>query len=199
MPVQIEKLSKSFGEKKVLDEISLTLSNGITMLEGPSGCGKTTFGRILVGLEKKNSGKITGIGTVSYLFQEPRLFPWLTVLENLTAVTGCAVDEATEMLQKVGLEKEIHAFPGELSGGMQRRVSLARALLKQADFYLFDEPLAGLDASLRQSMCELIRETVPSNAVSLIITHAAEEVRSIANTRLAMENGKIQNIKEQMD
>lgn len=199
MSVQIENLSKSFGEKKVLDAITLTLKDGITMLEGPSGCGKTTFGRILAGLEKKDDGKISQIGTVSCLFQESRLFPWLTVLENLTAVTGCTVKQAEEMLQRVGLEKEIHAFPGELSGGMQRRVSLVRALLKPADFYLFDEPLSGLDASLRMSMCHFIRETVPRDSVTLIITHSAEEVLTIADIRLKMENGKIRNTEEQMD
>ncbi len=199
MQVPIEHLTKSFGDKTVLDDVSLTLKKGITMLEGPSGCGKTTFGRILTGLEKQDSGRFTKIGSISCLFQEPRLFPWLTVLENLTAATGCEKQSAMKLLEKLGLENEHASYPGELSGGMQRRVSLARTLLKPAEFYLFDEPLVGLDAALRTSVCELIRDTLPRDSVALIITHTAEEVKAVADFRLVMKDGKIYETKEQMD
>lgn len=193
MHLQINALTKAFGERAVLDSVALTLDSGIYALTGPSGCGKTTLARILCGLEEKDSGSITPQSyKASFMFQEPRLFPWLDVLSNVEKVTGCDTKRATELLEALELGDDLRKHPYELSVGMQRRVAIARTLApRDADLYVFDEPLAGLDEERKRTVCRLIKENVPPDSVVIIISHELSEVSEISDCVLKFADGKI--------
>ncbi|MGN0571215.1 MAG: ATP-binding cassette domain-containing protein [Candidatus Fimenecus sp.] len=174
MTVTLDKVSKSFDGKQVFSDFSHTLSlQGITALMGPSGCGKTTLLRLLCGLERPDSGKISGIPeTYTFLFQENRLLPWASALENIALVSD--TQTAADILRKVGLEQELHTLPTALSGGMQRRVALARALAHQSSVLLLDEPFKGLDAELCRKMIALLMQEAEKRPI-LFVTHSLQE------------------------
>ena len=139
--LELVDIHKEFDGKKVLDGISLSVAAGeCVCLTGASGCGKTTLLRIAAGLETADSGvrNINAKTKIAVLFQEDRLLPWDTALSNITAV-GVDADRARYFLKRVGLENEADSYPDELSGGMKRRLSLARMLAYGGDLYLFDE------------------------------------------------------------
>lgn len=144
-----EQLSLSFEEKVVLKDFSLTIPDrGIIALQGPSGCGKTTLLRILAGLEHPQAGTLRDISPqqTALLFQDDRLLPWRTVFQQLTDVLPRSRwDEAPKLLELVELSGEEHTYPAQLSGGMGRRLALARCLALEAKLYLLDEPFAGVD------------------------------------------------------
>ena len=123
MTLEVKKLKKSFDAKDVLCGVDLELSDGIYLLTGASGCGKTTLLRILGGLETADSGDFTKL-TVSFMFQENRLFPWLNITENITETANCSRETALALLDSLGLGGNEKKYPHELSGEMQRRVSL---------------------------------------------------------------------------
>jgi ABC-type multidrug transport system ATPase subunit len=193
MRLQINALKKSFGERVVFDGVNLTLDPGIYTLTGASGCGKTTFVRIICGLEEKDSGEIVPNSyKSSFMFQEPRLFPWLDVLANVEKVTECEINRATELLCALELGDDLHKHPYELSVGMQRRVAIARTLaIHDADIYVFDEPFAGLDEERKRAVCRIIKDNVPQDSVVIIISHELAEVSEIADLNLKLENNKI--------
>ena len=144
-----KNLSLFYGEKEVLKNFSLAIPlTGIIALQGPSGCGKTTLLRVIAGLERPHSGQIEGISPqdTAFLFQENRLFPWRTALQHLTDVMARPDPErARELLTLVELDGEEVRYPRELSGGMGRRLALARALALDSRLLLLDEPFAGVD------------------------------------------------------
>ena len=179
MPIVISGLSKAFGEKQVLENFSCTLpAPGLTALMGPSGVGKTTLFRILLGLEKPDSGVIFGMEgkTLSVVFQEDRLFPDLTVLQ--TAEVAGTNGEA--WLARLGLQSELSAYPQSLSGGMRRRVSIARAICRNGDVFLLDEPFQGLDRERKRDVMEIFRQLKKEKPV-LLITHDPEEADFLAD------------------
>ena len=182
--ISLQHVSLDYGDKRVLDRFSLTLpEGGITCLHGPSGSGKTTVLRLLAGLVVPQSGTIVGKPKKpALLFQEDRLLPSFTALENVAAVLPKArEDEAEVWLSKVGLLEDAHLRPRELSGGMQRRVALARALAYGGDFLLFDEPFTGLDMSLTRQMAALVLET---GTPALVVTHSREEIALLGGKTL---------------
>lgn len=179
MPIVISGLSKAFGEKQVLENFSCTLpAPGLTALMGPSGVGKTTLFRILLGLEKPDSGVIFGMEgkTLSAVFQEDRLFPDLTVLQN-AEVAGT---NGEAWLARLGLQSELSAYPQSLSGGMRRRVSIARAICRNGDVFLLDEPFQGLDRERKRDVMEIFRQLKKEKPV-LLITHDPEEADFLAD------------------
>lgn len=179
MPIVISGLSKAFGEKQVLENFSCTLpAPGLTALMGPSGVGKTTLFRILLGLEKPDSGVIFGMEgkTLSVVFQEDRLFPDLTVLQN-AEVAGT---NGEAWLARLGLQSELSAYPQSLSGGMRRRVSIARAICRNGDVFLLDEPFQGLDKERKRDVMGIFRQLKKEKPV-LLITHDPEEADFLAD------------------
>ena len=179
MPIVISGLSKAFGEKQVLENFSCTLpAPGLTALMGPSGVGKTTLFRILLGLEKPDSGVIFGMEgkTLSVVFQEDRLFPDLTVLQN-AEVAGT---NGEAWLARLGLQSELSAYPQSLSGGMRRRVAIARAICRNGDVFLLDEPFQGLDRERKRDVMEIFRQLKKEKPV-LLITHDPEEADFLAD------------------
>lgn len=155
-PIKINNISKSYGEKKVLRNLTLEIHTGtITVLRGASGCGKTTLLKILAGLEKQDSGTVELSGKISMVFQENRLLPWLTALENVAAVSNKRT--ASKYLDLVGLGDNEDKFPEELSGGMCRRLAIARALSYGGDILILDEPFTGLDSELKTKISDLFK------------------------------------------
>ena len=179
MSISFEKVSFSYDKTAVLKEVTWHLpEHGVVCLWGASGCGKTTALRLLAGLEKPASGEVKGTGSVSVVFQEDRLLPWRTALENVTVV---GIDEAIarELLTTLGLtDAEMDAYPSHLSGGQQRRVALARALAAKSDLLLLDEPFNGLDEDTWLDVARLIRVMAESRPV-VLVTHIPEQVQAL--------------------
>lgn len=173
--IAAEQLTLSFEGRAVLNDFSLSLpSSGITALRGPSGCGKTTLLRVLAGLEVPQSGMVTGITPrqTAFLFQENRLLPWRTAMQHLTDVLPSGRHgEAPRWLELVELTGEEHVYPAALSGGMQRRLALARCLALGGALYLLDEPFAGVDADrASRIMARLKQQHLPI----LLVSHEAD-------------------------
>ncbi len=172
--MRLENIAKSFSAKKVV----FTGFNAqipekkITCILGGSGKGKTTLMNMILGLEKPNGGKIEFESKPSFsaVFQDNRLLPFCTALENVM-FAGADKDTAKAALCKVGLEKEENTLPHKLSGGMQRRLTLARALCKpNYTHLLLDEPFTGQDEQMKEHLVQLIKEETPGKTV-VIITH----------------------------
>ena len=173
--MRCEELTLSFGDKRVLDHFSLELPlRGITALRGPSGCGKTTLLRVLAGLERPQGGQVRGLapGDTAILFQENRLFPWRTVEQHLTDILPREErGRADNLLSLVELSEERSSYPGSLSGGMGRRLALARCLALPARLYLLDEPFAGVDSS---RAARILARLAQLPAPVLLVSHESE-------------------------
>ena len=182
MSIGLNHVSFAYDKTVVLQDVTWHLPpHGVVCLWGPSGCGKTTLLRLLAGLEKPQTGRIDGIGRVSMVFQEDRLLPWRTALENVTTV-GADEDASYRLLSALGLSaEELHALPAHLSGGQQRRVALARALAVQSDVLLLDEPFNGLDEDRWQDVVPLILAAAESRPV-VMVTHIREQVQALNAT-----------------
>lgn len=179
MSVCVNGVSFAYGDTPVLQNVSWELpDSGVVCLWGPSGCGKTTLLRLLAGLEKPLTGSVEGVGRVSMVFQEDRLLPWFTALENVT-VTGADEVEARKQLLALGLtEEETDTLPRNLSGGQQRRVALARALAADSDLLLLDEPFNGLDEDTWQNVVPLVTAYAATCPV-VLVTHIREQAEAL--------------------
>lgn len=183
------KLSKSFGEKKVLHGLDLQIKGGkITALMGPSGEGKTTCLRILAGLETADAGSVSGTegAVISFLFQEDRLLPWLSLYDNLALVLKGRLPaeeihkEIQKMLELLSLSGNESKLSAQLSGGMKRRVALARAFLYPADVLLLDEPFKGLDRALKGRIAPALFRKYARGKTVLLVTHDVEDAEAYA-------------------
>ena len=191
----VTDLRFSYGKKEVLQGLNLSLKSGeILAVMGPSGCGKSTLLQLIAGQLKPNGGEIQSTAKrISHAFQEPRLFPWLTVRENLAAVLNEKETEEQKeekirsALRKVELEDCLELYPNALSGGMKSRVSLARALIYEGDLLLLDEPFAALDEALRIRLGELLKKEIKSRGASaILVTHHTEDAARIADRILEL-------------
>ena len=202
--VIVENVSKSIGDeyasKTIVENCSFQVPRGkFTVLIGPSGCGKTTLINLIAGYDQPNAGRITldgepvGAPTSDRLvvFQETALFPWMTVFQNVTygpsvqrrARAADTEAEANSLLTRFGLREFRDKYPNQLSGGMQRRAELARALINQPRVLLMDEPFRGLDAMTRQLMQEyLLRLFEGSGQTILFVTSEIDEAILLADT-----------------
>ncbi len=174
--MELCNLSFSYGKQEVFSDLSYTFGQGIYALTGSSGCGKTTLLRLMAGLLRPSGGRILGggIGNTSVAFQDFRLFPALTALEN-AAITSTK-EKAEAMLSFLGFSKEdMEKFPSELSGGMQERVSLVRALLAEKPLLLLDEPTNALDSGVKEILYPLIKDA-GKNATVILVTHDKADI-----------------------
>lgn len=183
----VEHLHLSFGSKAVLQDFSLTIPHtGVTALSGPSGCGKTTLLRCLAGLQTPDSGTISGIspGETALLFQENRLLPWRTVREHITDVLPPhRWDMVSSLLALTELEGESQSYPAQLSGGMGRRLALARCLALEARLYLLDEPFTGVDLPRIHLLMEYLRQL----PVPVLLSTHEPEVLALAHRVIPLD------------
>ena len=170
--MEIKNLTKKFGDKLVFNKFSAEIPTGKTsFIMGESGCGKTTLLKILIGLDKDYDGEIKGLdGKISCVFQEPRLFPTLNVLENLELVEKGANLSSNELLRLVELENDTKLYPNELSGGMKMRLAIARALYYNGDTFIMDEPFSALDEELKERLLPKLFALLKGKTV-IVVSH----------------------------
>ena len=183
--VHVANLRVAFGERIVFDGLALDVARGeILAVLGPSGCGKSTLLRAIAGLDVHPEGTIAVDGEVGYVFQEPRLFPWLSVEQNVRFAARTAEERARveQVLALTGLDDAAKALPKALSGGMAQRASLARTLVRKPSVLLLDEPLAALDALRRMQLQEALAEIIAAvRASAVLVTHDIEEALYLAD------------------
>jgi len=187
--IEIKNLSFSFGSNQIISDLSLEIEEGKTYcIMGKSGVGKTTLLKLIAGLLKPDNGEILGTGKLkkSFIFQENRLLPGLSVYGNIKYVTADE-EKISKALHDTSLISEKDKMPDELSGGMARRVAIARAAAFDGDIYFIDEPLYGLDVRTSQGILELIKNTV-RNKTALIITHSPEEAFYLSDKIIFLKN-----------
>ena len=179
--LKLTGISHSYGDHPVLQAVDLTIRPGQRLaLMGPSGCGKTTLLRIALELLKPASGTVENtFRKTAVVFQEPRLLPWRTALENVNLVLGdgrSTPDIARGFLEQAGLSEAADKYPRELSGGMQQRVAVARALAAGGDLLILDEPFKAMDEDLRRQIMDLVAQT---EAAILLVTHEESEAKKL--------------------
>lgn len=178
--MEVRDICKSYNGRLVLDHVSFTIPTGITILWAPSGAGKTTLLRILMGLERPDSGTLTGTDVRwAAVFQEDRLLEHQDAAGNLRFALGADYDAASAatMLAALGLDDRSGTAIRDYSGGMKRRLALARALLVKSDAIALDEPFTGLDGENRQRALQAIRHAAESKPV-LLVTHDRSDLNA---------------------
>lgn len=187
--LEVRNLNKKYQDLSVIDDFSITVRDGeVVALTGPSGCGKTTLLNIIAGLETSDSGTISSASKrISYMFQDTRLLDWRSVYENIKLVNdNASKEDVFSLIEEVGLKGFENYYPTELSGGMKKRVALARALSYSADILLMDEPFQGLDYGIRMEILNMLKKLWEKRRSSILfVTHEIDEALSIA-TRIVV-------------
>src|SRR5690625_748117 len=213
--VEFRNVTKRFGDTVVLDGLNLNLNaNEVTVVIGPSGSGKSTLLRCINVLETINGGDliVDGLSVLGnrkqvreirqeagMVFQQFNLFPTMTALENVTfgmrkvrkTPRHQALQEAMELLNKVGLADRAEHYPNELSGGQQQRVAIARALAIKPKLMLFDEPTSALDPELRHEVLRVMQDLGEEGMTMIVVTHEMDFAQRMANRIIFMDQGKI--------
>lgn len=215
LAVKVDRLYKSFGNLKVLRDITTEIHKGeVIAIIGPSGCGKSTFLRCLNLLEIPTSGQIYIDGVditapstdimkirqkVGMVFQHFHLFPHMTVLQNVmyapVKVKQVAKDEARqkglELLEKVGLSEKAEVYPSKLSGGQKQRVAIARCLAMEPEILLMDEPTSALDPEMVKEVLDVMKALTQTGITMAIVTHEMGFAREVAHRILFLDGGKV--------
>lgn len=211
--IEVKDLSKSFGEKKILKNISVDIREGdVVCVIGPSGSGKSTFLRCLNRLEEPTDGHIFFEGVdicdkstnidkhrqkMGMVFQQFNLFPHMTILQNLTIapmrLQGKSKKEAEEyaleMLEKVGLKDRANTYPSALSGGQQQRIAIVRALCMKPDVMLFDEPTSALDPEMVGEVLNVMKDLASQKMTMVVVTHEMGFAREVSTRVMFLDNG----------
>ena len=192
--LKLNEVSIRFGAKQVLDSCSLVLEKGQRVaLMGPSGCGKTTLARVVMSLQTPDSGTVScSFQRVAAVFQEPRLLPWATAEENVNLVLSDrpeTMPQARAWLDTLELSEAASLYPAELSGGMQQRLSIARALAYEPELLIMDEPFKAMDDALKSRILKVTASSLASAAL-LLITHSREEAAALGCRILQFEDGR---------
>lgn len=193
--VRLSGFSRHFGATAVLDDLDLAIAPGeFVALLGRSGSGKTTLLRTLAGLDDPGGQDIIVPPSRATVFQDARLLPWKRVWQNVAlGIRGASArGQAEEALREVGLSHRVDAWPLTLSGGEAQRASLARALIRQPELLLLDEPFAALDALTRIRMHALVLALWRTHRPAvLLVTHDVEEAMALADRVLVLDRGRI--------
>lgn len=209
--IECNQIYKRFEDKNVVKDVTFSLNEGqILCIVGPSGCGKTTFLRCVAGLEELTSGEISIEGKditqisaqdrpVVMMFQQPLLFPHLSIIENtmyglrMKRISKREISEqAMAMLKSMEIEELAESYPHEISGGQQQRVALARALILQPRLLLLDEPFSSLDPELRTTLRSWVKKKLKEwNTTAIFVTHDKEEAMVLADKIAVMKEGAI--------
>jgi len=179
--LKIQHLEKRFGDKVLFRNLNLTVDSP-AVIWAPSGWGKTTLLRILMGLEAPTAGTVQGVGRVGAVFQEDRLCPQLTAVQNVTLVLPDEKQYKTQIIQdfqQLGMDAAALALPArQLSGGQKRRTALLRALWAESDTLLLDEPFTGMDPGTVTAAAALLRQRCEGKP-TLLSTHDQEAIRQL--------------------
>lgn len=213
--INVRNLSKKFGDLEVLNNITTNIEKGeVLVIIGPSGSGKSTFLRCLNLLEEPTSGEIIFEGKsitsknndinlqrqkMGMVFQQFNLFPHLTVLENITIapikVKGMKKEEADsialKLLNRIGLEDKVNAYPQNLSGGQKQRIAIARALAMSPDVLLFDEPTSALDPEMVGEVLDVMKNLAKEGMTMVVVTHEMGFAKEVADRVFFMDKGSI--------
>lgn len=213
--LEIKNITKRFGDKTVLDGISLDVKKGeVVVVVGPSGCGKSTLLRCINALEEIQGGEIllsqepiTADGKnltkqrqkIGMVFQSYDLFPHLSVLDNVTLAPrkvqkrtrADAEAEARELLGRVGLSDKEKSYPRELSGGQKQRVAIVRSLIMHPELLLFDEVTAALDPEMVREVLDVMLKLAEQGRTMIIVTHEMQFARAVADRVVFLEGGHI--------
>ncbi|MGG6893052.1 MULTISPECIES: ABC transporter ATP-binding protein [Rhizobium] len=218
-PVNIQNIQKRYGQVKVIHDISVDIADGeFVVLVGPSGCGKSTLLRMIAGLEEVSDGEIhIGRREVSHLpardrdiamvFQNYALYPHMTVAENMGFALKLKKASSAEIATKVqkaaailGLENLLDRLPRQLSGGQRQRVAMGRALVRDPQVFLFDEPLSNLDAKLRVQMRGEIKSMHQRiGTTTIYVTHDQVEAMTMADKIVVLHGGLIEQVGTPLD
>ncbi|MBY5868373.1 ABC transporter ATP-binding protein [Rhizobium leguminosarum] len=217
--VQVSDVTKKYGSLQVMHGVSVDIEDGeFVVLVGPSGCGKSTLLRMIAGLETVSSGDIR-IGSrvvtnappkerdIAMVFQSYALYPHKTVAENMGFPLKMAKRPKAEIAEKVGRAAEIldltrylDRYPKQLSGGQRQRVAMGRAIVRDPQVFLFDEPLSNLDAKLRVTMRVEIKELHQRlKTTTVYVTHDQIEAMTMANKIVVMRDGRVEQIGKPLD
>jgi ABC-type sugar transport system ATPase subunit len=217
--LHIDKLNKSYGSATVLSDINLSIEDGaFVVLVGPSGCGKSTLLRMIAGLDAPTSGDIfigdrlvnalaPAARKIAMVFQSYALYPHMDVRKNMTfglKFTGVAAGErdrrVAEAARMLRLDELLGRYPRDLSGGQRQRVAIGRAIVREPDVFLFDEPLSNLDAALRVSTrVEIARLHRLLGATMVYVTHDQIEAMTLADRIVVMNLGRIEQVGKPLD
>ena len=215
----LQNIRKSFGQVEVLKGIDLEVSDGeFVIFVGPSGCGKSTLLRVIAGLEDATSGTVSIDGEavghlppskrgIAMVFQTYALYPHLTVRNNMALGLKQAGQPADQVAQRVtaasamlSLDEYLERYPAELSGGQRQRVAIGRAVVRDPQLFLFDEPLSNLDAALRvNTRLEIARLHRELGATMIYVTHDQVEAMTLADKIVVLNSGVVEQIGSPMD
>ena len=212
--IHVENLGKSFGSLKVLQGINVDIYKGdVVCVVGPSGSGKSTFLRCLNLLEEPTEGHIFFEGVditdkatnidlhwqkMGMVFEQFNLFPHMNIMKNLTIAPMKlqgktekeATEQATALLERVGLADRAEAYPSQLSGGQKQRIAIVRALCMKPDVMLFDEPTSALDPEMVGEVLTVMRDLAQEKMTMVVVTHEMGFAREVANRVMFMDEGK---------
>jgi NitT/TauT family transport system ATP-binding protein len=196
MSVAFDKVHAGYGPREVLGGVSLAVRSGeIVALLGRSGSGKSTLLQVAAGLLAATNGRVERDARLACVFQEPRLLPWRSVLDNAAFGLKCRGvgrrerrRRADAMLARLGMADSAAAWPAELSGGMRQRVALARAFLVNPRLLLLDEPFSSLDPGLRQELLAMLRLELHRDCAVLLVTHDVTEAAAVADRIFVLDH-----------
>ena len=199
--IEFENVTKNFGDGNVLDGLSFSVEKGeIFVILGPSGTGKSVTLKHIVGLLEPDSGEVrTSAERIGYLFQSGALLAWMTVAENValplretTRMKEREIEaKVADALAAVGLLDAADKYPSEISGGMQKRAGLARAIVREADVILYDEPTSGLDPVTSAHITKLIGDVNAARSMtSVVVTHDLASALTIASRIMLVKDGR---------
>lgn len=217
--VQLAGVSKQFGSTSVIREVNLTVEPGeLVVFVGPSGCGKSTLLRLIAGLETPSSGTLHISGRdvtnthpskrgVAMVFQSYALYPHMSVAENMAfglKIQGCSREEIASRVRRAAetlqLDSLLDRKPRALSGGQRQRVAIGRAIVREPDVFLFDEPLSNLDAALRGQMrVEIARLHARLGTTMIYVTHDQVEAMTLASRIVVLNGGRIEQVGAPLD
>lgn len=188
--IKVAIRSKSYGDSQILARVEFEVRPGETVaLVGPSGIGKSTILRIVAGIDDAFEGRVDRPEAAAIVFQEPTLLPWRSALDNLLLTCpGLEQDVAVRALDRVGLAGKENEFPGQLSLGQQRRLSLARAFAGRPEMLILDEPFVSLDPEMADTMMTLTEDLIAeARPATLLVTHAVLEAKRLADRVLTLQ------------
>lgn len=204
--IKLIDIYKQFQDVIVLDGINMEFEDGmITAILGPSGCGKTTLLLITAGLMEPTRGEVTGmeLKKSGFVFQEPRLLPWKSALQNLEFVLPDNIDKAekkqicSDILEQVGLYGFEKHYPSQLSGGMRQRLAMARAFIVKSDILFMDEPFQSLDLKRREQMIDLVKNLwIKTKPAVVIVTHDVHEALLLSDKIYILSDKPAKVVKE---